>query len=383
MSETEGYWRIRALQEAVYGAGDPTRNEALFQRLLEAVPRPGKPSTPSSAPLPDRDRPLGPNTTRLSVETTICMKAVPTGIYPLFSEATDPLLKVTVRNSDPVETKRVRVKAYIEGLSARAVRTVELGPGEEVVLPLLPTLLTARAREVTEIQWATLHVVAADLDGKQERHDTYPLLCLARSSGFNLGIRDEATGAIDDLSRYYGAWVTPSVEAVQERIRRAAALRPEGRIEGYMDGDDGPISVTPQVEALFKSLAEAGIAYVNSVIAYGAPPGIFMQRTRLPRETLAAKSGNCLDGTVLMASLLEGASLHPAIVLVPGHALVAWEAAPDTGKWSFLETTMIGTASFEAACLSGKKQHEGWQKRALIRIHPIADLRRAQIWPME
>src|SRR4029077_11411867 len=80
-----------------------------------------------------------------------------------------------------------------------------------------------------------------------------------------------------------------------------------------------------------------------------AGPGQITQRTRLPRESLRHKSANCIDGTVLMASLLEAASLHPAIVLVPGHAFVGWETWEGSDEWDYLETTMIASHDFEAA----------------------------------
>jgi hypothetical protein len=84
-----------------------------------------------------------------------------------------------------------------------------------------------------------------------------------------------------DLTRYYGAWVTPYAEAVQERIRRAADLSGSGMIWGYQ-GE--PSSVEQQVKALFQSLREAGITYVNSVTDYGAAVSQATQRTRLPRN---------------------------------------------------------------------------------------------------
>ena len=85
------------------------------------------------------------------------------------------------------------------------------------------------------------------------------------------------------------------------------------------------------------------------MIDFGAGPGQVTQRTRLPRESLRHKSANCIDGTVLMASLLEAASLQPAIVLVPGHAFVGWETWEGTDEWDYLETTMIASHDFEAA----------------------------------
>jgi hypothetical protein len=199
--------------------------------------------------------------------------------------------------------RRVCIKGFLEGLSAQAVRTVETEPKQAITLKLLPTLLPERARAITEIQRATLHILVEDLDGKPESHDTYSIVCLARTSSFN-AVRRPDTGQMA---------VTPHAKPVQERIRRAADLWPGGRISAYQ-GD--PDSVPQQVAALYQSLQEAGLVYINSVIDYGAPAGQATQRTCLPRESLALKSANCIDGSVLMASLLEGASPNPALNMV-------------------------------------------------------------------
>lgn len=143
--------------------------------------------------------------------------------------------------------------------------------------------------------------------------------------------------------------------------------------------------VNGQVAALYQSLQEAEVVYVNSVIDYGASTGMVTQRTRLPRESLVMRSLNCIDGTVLTASLIEGISLNPAIVLVPGHALVAWETWSGSNKWRFLETTLIGSADFESACQSGQTQGDQFRKVSpnKLKIHSVRDLRSRGIWPME
>jgi hypothetical protein len=350
----------------------------LEQQSASLAAAPGEDSAASAPP----DRFLGPETTGLRVEPALNMQPLPTGIYHLLDPETDPLLTIVITN-ESLDTKRVCVKAFLEGLSAQAVRTVELKPGEDerATLKLLPTLLPERAREITEVQRATLHLLVEDLDGKPESHDTFPLVCLARTSSFN-GIRRPDTGQVVDLSHYYAAWVTPHAEAVQERVRRAADLWDGRQIWGYQGSRD---SVAHQVAALYQALREAEIVYVNSVIDYGAPPGVFTQRTRLPRESLAGRSANCIDGTVLLASLLEGASLNPAIVLVPGHAFLGWETWEGSKEWRFLETTLIGRADFEAACQAGQRQYEDYQKHAphLVKLLPLADLRVRGIWPME
>jgi hypothetical protein len=103
------------------------------------------------------------------------------------------------------------------------------------------------------------------------------------------------------------------------------------------------------------------IRYINSVLTFGAVPGVFQQRVRLPRESLKTRSANCLDGTLLMASLLEAASLNPGIVLVPGHAFLAWETQDGNGVWDYLETTMTGAYAFSQAVQAGRKQAVTWQ----------------------
>jgi hypothetical protein len=309
------------------------------------------------------------------------MDPLPTGAYHLMDPETDPLLSVDVENFS-TDIRRVCVKAYIEGLTAQAVRTIEIEPRKTATFNLQPTLFPERAQAITEVQRATLHVVVTDLDnGKIESHDTYVITCLARTASFN-GVRRPDTGELLDLSHYYGAWVTPHADVVQQRIRRAVELAPERRMLGYQ-GD--PELVTGQVAALYESLREAEIVYVNSVIDYGAAAGMTTQRTRLPRETLELRSANCIDGTVLLASLLEGVSLNPAIVLVPGHAFVGWETWFGSDEWRFLETTMIGTADFEAARESAERQHKQFGKfsRDKIKLHSLQDLRARGIWPME
>jgi hypothetical protein len=382
---------VQRLRMAVYAQADPSSDGDLHRRLLQEeaklreLQQQASASTPAakdSASAVPGGRLLGPDTTGLRVEPVLNMQPLPTGIYHLLDAKTDPLLTVTVGNEAlDRKPRRVCVKAFIEGLSAEAVRTVEIKRGEKVTLNLQPTLFPERARAITEVQRATLHLRVEDLDGKPECHDTFPIVCLARNSSFN-AVRRPDNGQTVDLTHYYGAWVTPHAEAVQERVRRASDLLPGGRMCGYQQDAE---SVGQQVAALYQALREAGVVYVNSVIDYGAPAGQATQRTRLPREALAGRSANCIDGAVLLASLLEGASLNAALVLVPGHAFVGWEVWDGADDWQHLETTMIGTHEFEAACASGRRQFDEAReyKREGLVVHRLAELRARGIWPME
>ncbi len=403
--------KIRALMARIHDreSGEPldclVKELALAKRLLAEMrlPKlPGDSKVEETAKKPVGMM-LGPETTGLRVETSIKLRPVPTGLYHLLDPETDPLLSVTVTNLTN-DARRLSITSYIEGISARAIKTIEFsrsGLGKPRTVHLLPSLLPEQARRITEIQRATLHVVV-DIFGSTmnpqtrtdtwssliESHDTYSVILLSRNSAFN-AVEDPETGTRRDLSRYYGAWVTPHVEPVQALVRRAADRVPDRRIAGYQ-GRRNPETTAAQVRALFETLKAEGLTYVDSLIDFGASVGQITQRTRLPRESLRHKSANCIDGTVLMASLLEAASLQPAIVLVPGHAFVGWETWEGTDEWDYLETTMIASHDFEAARQRARELFERFSAEdlpsddgPLLRVLKLNDLRTQDIWPME
>ena len=105
----------------------------------------------------------------------------------------------------------------------------------------------------------------------------------------------------------------------------------------------------------FTYLQNLGINYINV-------PGNFFdgsQQCLLPDEVISNGGGNCIDGTLLFASLLEQIGVRPIITYVPGHAFISVDSGP-TGYntvWS-LETTMMGSSSsFWDALGSGLQQH--------------------------
>jgi hypothetical protein len=205
----------------------------------------------------------GPRRPKLRVVTTIKLKPIPTGVYHLLDEETDPLLTVAVKNESQ-EPRRICVTAFLEGLSARRIKTVELGRRDRAgqTIHLLPSLIPEQARRITEIQRCTLHVEVVDLEKKVESQDTHSLVLLARNSSFN-SVVDPVTTRPRDLTKYYAASVTPHVEPVQALVRKAAEKVPGHRIWGYQGRPD-PEATATQVKALFDTLKEAGIAYIDS-----------------------------------------------------------------------------------------------------------------------
>lgn len=332
---------------------------------------------------------MGAETTGLEAQVYLRMAQLPTALYHLLQAEQTPLVSCRVRNAS-AQTRRVRVTTFIEGYSARAVNTFELAPAVETTFQQLPTLFHERVQAVNEMTRATLNLLVEDLDTeKVEIHETYPIWLLARTTA-PLVVRDPKTGGWQDLSPYFGAFVTPNAAPVLAFLREVATYHPQGQLAGYQ-GDRA--AVEPQIKAIFDALKhKAGITYINSVIAFSPEEGAANQRVRLPAECLRDRAANCIDGTLLFASLVEAVSMSPAIVLVPGHAFFAWETwSGKPGEWRYLETTMIASHSFEEAAASAEQTAAFYQKLSAATADPfkfrrwaLRDLRAARgITPME
>jgi hypothetical protein len=352
-----------ALRRRIYGSDAGDVDDSLWAELAasesalrDALADQGRASRESSAALilsagpgAAKDGTLGRDTTGLQADVQLRMERVPTSVVHLLDPNDEPLTTTHVQNTS-TRTRRMRVTSSIEGYSASAVTTVEVPRGTTATVHQLPTFFPDRLRQVREITRATLHVAVDDLDGKQETHSTSRLWLLARNTAC-LRVTDPAAGTQVDLTRYLAAWVTPHEESVLRALRDAADHHPKMAIAGYQGDAE---FVAAQIEAMYAALKSRGITYVNSVICFGQTHDESMQKVRLPRESLAERSANCIDGTVLFASLAEAASLKAGIVLVPGHAFLAWQPQPG-GQWDYLETTMIADHTFEQARARGRK----------------------------
>lgn len=335
---------------------------------------------------------LGRETTGMEAEIHLRMEAVTTSIYHLLDRIQSPLLSCRVRNYSPA-TRRIQISSFIDGYSAQAIDTIEAPPGADwIEIKQLPTLFPGALLQVNELTRATLNVRVDELGEngvRIESHTTHPIWLLARTSA-PLAVQDPASGRWVDHSRYLGAFVTPNAPELIGFLRQAAELHPQKRLAGYQ-GERS--QVEPQVRAIFDALKRsAEIQYVNSVLAFSPDAGASNQRVRLPRESLAQRQANCIDGTILFASLLEAVSLNPGLVIVPGHAFLAWQTWNDeSSDWRFLETTMIGSGTFEEAAAAGgalaaryRKLSEQREDSNLFRLWPLKKLRTEyRITPLE
>jgi hypothetical protein len=167
-----------------------------------------------------------------------------------------------------------------------------------------------------------------------------------------------------DLAWVFAAYVDPE-DAVVDQVLELA--RNEGMPAA--DGSDTAEAKIEQVRAVWNALEAHGLRYAPGDPALSKGPSIYSQRVRLLAESWAERRANCIDSSVLIASVLERLGIRSFIVLVPQHAFVGFytsgnSKADSKSRPEFLETTLLGTAarhlprgaasSFDAARAAGR-----------------------------
>ncbi|MBM4281149.1 MAG: DUF4011 domain-containing protein [Deltaproteobacteria bacterium] len=170
-------------------------------------------------------------------------------------------------------------------------------------LALSPTFLAA-ARERAR---GHVHVVVT-IGGVEATRESHPVEVLAPGEWPGTVVLPELLAA---FVRPNARGVAPVTQAAS-RILVAAGL--DGSLEGYQRRD--PRRAAAIAEAVWKAVAEAGVAYVGSAASFE----LHGQKIRSHEQVLADRQANCLDVSVLVAAAWEAAGLHPFVVLVDGHA---------------------------------------------------------------
>ncbi len=110
---------------------------------------------------------------------------------------------------------------------------------------------------------------------------------------------------------------------------------------GYQSGQEG---LDQQVKAIWKILSSKGIRYSSLTGAGNINSHAFTSQIVRPFcESISNRQANCVDGTLVFASILKTINIRPVLVLIPGHCFLGYHAT-STGDndYVFLETTMLG-----------------------------------------
>lgn len=144
----------------------------------------------------------------------------------------------------------------------------------------------------------------------------------------------------EDISWMFAAFVNENHPVVDEILKEALATKLVNSISGYQAGT--PDEVYKQVFAIWTVFQNKGIKYSSITRASGESENVFSQTVRPMSESLKSIQANCVDGSVLFASVLRKIEIDPFLVLVPGHCFLGFYLDAEHKDFEVLETTMLG-----------------------------------------
>lgn len=148
-----------------------------------------------------------------------------------------------------------------------------------------------------------------------------------------------------DTGIFFAAYVNEENPSIDKVLREALNTRIVNRFLGYQNMT--PEGVDKQVYALWNVLQKRNFRYSSISNTSLSSNVVYSQRVRTFDDALESSQINCVDGSVLFASLLRAINIDPILIRTPGHMFVGYYTDSSHKNMNFLETTMIGDVDLD------------------------------------
>ena len=240
----------------------------------------------------------------------------------------------------------VRIELAETPFYARSVSTFVL-PKEHTEYIIYPDILWRYNALRDNEQAEPISVVAnVEVDGKDlgQKVRTFSVRSINECLlGFNKQLPDGRTRYVS-TRLFYAAYVNEENPLIDKVLREALNTRIVRRFLGYQST---PEMVDKQVYALWYELQKRNFRYSSVSYSSLSSNVVYAQRVRTFEDALNSSQINCVDGSVLFASLLRAINITPVLVQMPGHMFVGYYTDSAKKNLTFLETTMIGDVDLD------------------------------------
>lgn len=145
-----------------------------------------------------------------------------------------------------------------------------------------------------------------------------------------------------DMGWMFAAYVNEDHPFIDKILKEALSTKINDNFAGYQAND--PADVLKQVFAVWTALQRHGIKYSSITEVPGGSALVNSQYVRFLDQSVNNSQANCVDGSVVFASILRKIGLKPYLVTVPGHMYLGFYLDPEGNDYVELETTVIGTS---------------------------------------
>ena len=240
----------------------------------------------------------------------------------------------------------VRIELAETPFYARSVSTFVL-PKERTEYIIYPDILWRYNALRDNEQAEPISVVAnVEVDGKDlgQKVRTFSVRSINECLlGFNKQLPDGRTRYVS-TRLFYAAYVNEENPLIDKVLREALNTRIVRRFLGYQST---PEMVDKQVYALWYVLQKRNFKYSSVSYSSLSSNVVYAQRVRTFEDALNSSQINCVDGSVLFASLLRAINITPVLVQMPSHMFVGYYTDSAKKNLTFLETTMIGDVDLD------------------------------------
>jgi len=224
---------------------------------------------------------------------------------PAIYEATLPRKGVTYEIFPPLEYRFDRLIRVIQPFPINIVFKVKVDGG-----PLMTVAHRAQVRPINECPFAWRH----------------------------------RTGPVQQQGWMFAAYVNEDHPWIEGLLNEAINTGVVNRFVGYQGSRNDVIT---QVFSIWNVLQRRGFKYSSITTTSALSNNVFSQRVRFLSDSIKTSQANCVDGSVLFASVLRKIGLDVFLVLQPGHCFLGFWLDSQHQNSMFLETTMLGNTNLQ------------------------------------
>jgi hypothetical protein len=268
------------------------------------------------------------------------------------AEAPDPYLLgerfglVGISIKAPAENAKVKVTVKENDLMAATSWTGQLAEaGKDYFIAPKVNYKFDRMRKVT--QQVPLNVsfqVEVDGESSGEKHETLQVRSI-NDCPFGVAKSEETLddenyiAGSTELGWMFAAYVNENHPMLDKILQEALDTKIVSAFRATTHEHDETLR---QVFAVWSALQKRGLQYSSTTTTPGGSETVQSQFVRFIDQSLTNTQANCVDGSVLFASILRKISIEPFLVTVPGHMYAGFYLGAGKSQFFGLETTVLG-----------------------------------------
>ena len=361
--ETDGYRTVAGALASSSGQGGSEAQEEVAEE--EAAPTP--PPPPSSGDSEDMDFEPGEWALAFGLDNQIFPAAIialstldpenigvqqpensfgsPLGMASVFIRAQNPGDEVTVEISS---TKLIQPSSM----------TVTL-PDTDTVYEISPHLKYEYEKLLSIRQPYPEDVTAkVYVNGEQIGEHSRTIIIRSVNDCF-FGIYSDGGESFQDWTEMFAAYVNEGDPIIDDILSETLRKEYVGAFIGYQGGEE---DVALQVNAIWKDLQDKGVKYSSITTTSVESETVAAQHVRLVGDSTRGAQANCVDGSVLFASIFRKIGLDAYLILLPGHMMVGVSSSADEDAGVIpIETTLLSSANLDQAITSAAETLESFE----------------------